>query len=142
MDNRELSVSTIKVSYLARVTRSARPQAESYIKYSFEFVKKMKEVILDKEKTYIMCSFDVESLYTNAPVEEAIEIALDFTYEPMKLIDAPFNREQLTRLLDLSARDALFRFHDKVDKQVDGVVMDNLLAPIIVGLWMQKWNRS
>ena len=42
-----------------------------------------------------MCSFDVESLYTNVPVEEAIEITLDFMYKTKKGIDVPFNREQL-----------------------------------------------
>ena len=128
--------------YLARAIRSARPQADSYIKDSFEFVKKMKEVILDKEKTYIMCSFDVESLYTNVPVEEAIEIALDFMYKPVKLINVPFNREQLKRLLELSVRDAPFRFLDKVYKQVDGVAMGNPLAPIIADLWMQKMEQK
>jgi sugar-specific transcriptional regulator TrmB len=49
--------------YLARAIREAGPQANSYIKDSFEFVKKIKDTILEKEKEYIMCSFDVESLY-------------------------------------------------------------------------------
>ncbi|CAF4794379.1 unnamed protein product, partial [Rotaria sp. Silwood2] len=59
--------------YLAKAIRNARPQAKSYIKDSFEFVKRIKEITLEKGKTYTMCSFDVESLYTNVPVEEAIE---------------------------------------------------------------------
>ena len=63
-------------------------------------------------------------------------------YKPRKLIDVPFNREQLKRLLDLSVRDAPFRFQDKVYKQVDGVAMGNPLAPIIADLWMQKMEQK
>jgi hypothetical protein len=128
--------------YLARAIREARPQANSYIKDSFEFVKKIKDIVLDKEKEYIMCSFDVESLYTNVPVEEAIEIVLDYVYKPKKLVDLPFNREQLKTLLDLSVRDATFRFQNKIYKQVDGVAMGNPLAPIIADLWMQKMEEK
>jgi hypothetical protein len=66
--------------------------------------------VLDKQKSYIMCSFDVESLYTNVPVEEAIEIALNYIYKPGKTIDIPFDKEQMRILLNLSIRDAPFRF--------------------------------
>ncbi|CAF3033919.1 unnamed protein product [Rotaria sp. Silwood2] len=128
--------------YLAKAIRNVRPQANSYIKDSFEFVKKIKETILDKEKTYIMCSFDVESLYTNVPVEEAIEITLDYMYKPTKLIDIPFNREQLKTLLNLAIRDAPFRFQNRIYKQIDGVAMGNPLAPIIADLWMQKMEQK
>ena len=87
--------------YLARAIRDARPQADSYIKDSFEFVKRIKEIVLDKQKSYIMCSFDVESLYTNVPVEEAIETTLNYIYKPTKLIDVPFDKEQMRILLNL-----------------------------------------
>ncbi|CAF4527878.1 unnamed protein product, partial [Rotaria sp. Silwood2] len=128
--------------YLARAIREARPQANSYIKDSFEFVKKIKNTILSKEQNYIMCSFDVESLYTNVPVEEAIEIALDFMFKPNKRIDVPFNRVQLETLLNLSLKNAPFRFEEKIYKQIDGVAMGNPLAPIIADLWMQKMEQK
>ncbi|CAF4824088.1 unnamed protein product, partial [Rotaria magnacalcarata] len=41
-------------------------------------------------------------------------------------------------LLNLSIRDAPFRFQNKIYKQIDGVAMGNPLAPIIADLWMQK----
>ncbi|CAF1498859.1 unnamed protein product, partial [Adineta ricciae] len=81
--------------YLAKAIRNARPEAKSFVKDSFEFVQKIKEILLEKEKTYIQCSFDVESLYTNVPIEEAIEITLDYMYKPTKLVDVPFSKEQM-----------------------------------------------
>lgn len=124
--------------YLAKAIRNARPQANSYIKDSFDLVKRLKEITLDKEKTYTMCSFDVESLYTNVPVEEAIEVTLNYMYKPTKLINVPFDREQMKVLLNLSIRNATFRFQNKIYRQIDGVAMGNPLAPIIADLWMQK----
>ena len=124
--------------YLAKTIRDARPQAKSYIKDSFEFVKIIKDIILAKQKTYILCSFDVESLYTNVPVEEAIETTLNYIYKPTKLVDIPFDKEQMRILLYLSIKDAPFRFQHKIYKQIDGVAMGNLLAPILADLWMQK----
>ncbi|CAF1389693.1 unnamed protein product [Adineta ricciae] len=128
--------------YLAKAIRDARPQAPSYIKDSFEFVKKIKEIMLEKNKTYVKCSFDVESLYTNVPVKEAIEITLDYMYKPRKLTNVPFNREQMKKLLYLSVTDAPFRFQNKIYKQIDGVAMGNPLAPIIADLWMQKMEEK
>ncbi|CAM4987568.1 unnamed protein product, partial [Rotaria socialis] len=128
--------------YLAKAIRNARPQAKSYIKDSFEFVKRMKELTLEKGKPYTMCSFDVESLYTNVPVEEATEVTLNYIYKPTKLIDVPFDKEQMKTLLNLSIKDSTFRFHNKIYKQIDGVAMGNPLAPIIADLWMQKMEEK
>ena len=93
-------------------------------------------------KRHIMCSFDVENLYTNVPVNEAINITLDYMYKPNKLINVPFNRSQMKKLLDLSVCDAPFRFQNKLFKQVDGVAMGNPLAPVLADLWLQKIEQK
>jgi hypothetical protein len=72
------------------------------------------------------------------PVEKAIEITLNYMHKPKKVIDVPLNREQTRTLLNLSIRDAPFRFQNKIYKQTDSVAMGNPLAPIIADLWMQK----
>ena len=37
---------------------------------------------------------------------------------------------------------APFRFHDKLYKQIDEVVMSNLLASIVADLWMQRKEQK
>ena len=128
--------------YLARAIRKASPPANSYIKDSFEFVNKIKNTVLNKEKSYIMCSFDVESLYTNVPVYEAIDATLDHMFKPSKRIDLPFNRDQMKKLLEMSVCNAPFRFQDRNFRQIDGVAMGSPLAPILADLWMQKMERK
>ena len=78
------------------------------------------------------------SLYTNVLVEEAIETTLNYIYKPTKLVDVPFDKERMRILLNLSIRDAPFRFQNKIYKQIDGVAMGNPLAPILADLWMRK----
>ena len=85
-----------------------------------------------------MCSFDVESLYTNVPVEKAIETTLNYIYKPTKLVDVLFDKEQMRILLNLSIKDAPFRFQNRIYKQIDGVATGNPLAPILADLLMQK----
>ena len=128
--------------YLARAIRNASPPADSYVKDSFEFVNKVKNTVLDNQKSYIMCSFDVESLYTNVPVYEAIETVLDHMYNPNKRIDLPFSRDQLRKLLEMSVCNAPFRFQDRLYRQVDGIAMGSPLAPILADLWMQKIEKK
>ncbi len=61
----------------------SKQPSSSYVKDSFNFVKMILKIKPDKK--FKMCSFDVESLYTNLPVNEAIEMALDLMYKPTKL---------------------------------------------------------
>ena len=128
--------------YLARAIRNARPHADSYVKDSFEFVKKIKSTTSEKEKSYTMCTFDVESLYTNVPVEEAINVTLDYMFKPSKVIDVLFDRNQMKKLLELSIRDAPFRPHGKVYKQIDEIAIGNPLAPIMADLWIEKMEQK
>ena len=66
--------------YLAGLINQHRTKPPaSYIKDSFTFVDKIRN--FSSKTTQTMCSFDVESLYTNVPVSEAIEIALDELYK-------------------------------------------------------------
>ena len=82
-----------------------------------------------------MCTVDVESLYTDIPVEEAINVTLDYMFKSTKLINVPSNRNQVKRLLELSICNVPFRFQNKMYRQIDRVAMGNPLVPIIADLW-------
>ena len=88
-----------------------------------------------------MISFDVESLYTNVSVKEAIEIALDLIYKSKKS-DTLLSRQQMKQLLQLAVCDIPFRFMDKLYVQQDGVAMGNPLAPILADLFMIKMEEK
>ncbi|CAF4823311.1 unnamed protein product, partial [Rotaria socialis] len=127
--------------YLAKLISNHRTETPpSYIKGSFELVKKQKTITI--KTTTIMVSFDVESLYTNVPVKEAIELALDIIYKRPNKPDKLLTRKQTQQLLHHAVCDVSFRFMDKTYIQKDGVAMGNAIAPILADLFMIKMEEK
>jgi hypothetical protein len=118
--------------------RTKRPA--SYIKDSFTFVDIIRK--FPSRTTQTMCSFDVESLYTNVPVKEAIEIALDELYKKDSKVDSALNKNQMRKLMNFAVRDVPFRFFNDQYVQVDGVAMGSPLAPILADLFMTKMEQK
>ena len=94
------------------------------VKNSFEFSKD----ICEQNSEYFMASLDVESLFTNIPLEETIKICYDSLYKNQELL-SNINKNQFEKLL----RDALcnnyFLFDGIVYQQVDGVAMGSPFGP-------------
>ncbi|CAF0930575.1 unnamed protein product [Didymodactylos carnosus] len=121
--------------YLYELIKNNRPSKSfSYIRDSFEFVKKITGI--QNSADQIMISFDVDSLYTNVPVHEAIEITLDMLFKRPTPPPIPFTRSQLKRLLKIAVCDIPFRFLDKIYIQVDGVATGSPSEPILADLFM------
>ena len=68
-----------------------------------------------------MCSLDVCSLFTNVPLDETIDIALDKLYS---LSDPPtLSRSVLQKLLEFATMKSHFLFDGQYYDQIDGVAM-------------------
>ena len=59
--------------YLAEILKPLVGKSEHHIVNSKEFITKIKQTKLDKDE--ILVSFDVVSLFTNVPIDEACNIA-------------------------------------------------------------------
>ena len=105
-------------------------------------VKKIKCISTSNDQ--IMVSFDVDSLYTNVPVKESIDIAVDMLYKnrTSPAVDLPFNRTQMKHLLEFAVCNVPFRFLDKYYVQCDGVAMGSPLGPILADLFMSKLEEK
>ena len=64
-----------------------------------------------------MCSFDVVSLFTNVPIDEAIQICLDTYRSDIK--QPKISEQLLKKLLYKATRDVEFSFNDSMFRQVD-----------------------
>ena len=74
-----------------------------------------------------MCSFDVDALYTNVPVNETTTITINNLEKEKSLKNAPFDKKQLKKLLKLAVCNVPFRFREKHYTQCDGVAMGSPL---------------
>ena len=82
----------------------------------------------------ILVSFDVESLFTNVPLEETINIAANLVYDKNEN-KPPFPKNTFIKLLRLATSN-LFLFDGKLYRQKDGLAMGSPLAPTLSNLFM------
>ena len=81
-----------------------------------------------------MVSFDVESLFTNIPLDDCINLAVKYITEGnpgLKL-----SKNELKRLFEFATKETHFLFKSKFYDQVDGVAMGSPLAPVLANLFM------
>ena len=77
-----------------------------------------------------MASLDVDSLFTNIPLEETIDICVDNLYNDN---ENPPNipKHNFCNLLNIATKETFFMFNNKYYKQVDGVAMGSPLGPAL-----------
>ena len=81
-----------------------------------------------------MVSFDVESLFTNIPLEECIDLAVNYISEGNP--DLKLSESELRSLFTIATAQTHFLFNGSFYDQIDGVAMGSPLAPVLANLFM------
>ncbi|CAF3835154.1 unnamed protein product [Rotaria sp. Silwood1] len=123
--------------YLAKLLTSAMTCNKSYTKDSFDFVEKIKK---HRTTPGLLCSFDVRSLFTNIPLDKAIEIGIKNIRKYNKNIK--LNDEELNELFNYCTKYSNFTFNDEHYDQINGVAMGSPLAPILAHLFMSNLEEN
>ena len=133
---------------------------------SFRFAK---EIVDINASGLHMASFDVDSLFTNIPLQETINIIISEIFDNPEfcelLVDsengeklfechmpdretemAYFNRKQFRKLLEMATLDNYFFFDNSIFQQIDGVAMGSPLGPHLANIFMnfmeKKWLQD
>ena len=99
-------------------------------KDTFNFIEDLKQV---RRTDKFMISFDVESLFTNIPLNETIELAVDLLMDNLNL---GITKPQLRKLFVFATKQSHFSFDNVIYDQVDGVAMGSPLAPALANLFL------
>lgn len=97
---------------------------------TFSFVEDLKKV---RNSGKFMISFDVESLFTNIPLSETIELAVELMTERL---DLGITKPQLRKLFVFATKQSHFSFNNSIYDQTDGVAMGSPLAPALANLFL------
>ena len=88
---------------------------EIIVKDSFAFAEK----IVHQDSKLFMGSLDVDSLFTNIPLEETINICTNLLYNNEDVIEG-INKSEFKNLLSLATQESYFIFNDVLYKQKRG----------------------
>ena len=89
-----------------------------------------------------LVSYDVESLFTNIPLHETIEIIISKLFPTSDSYYFGFNKKDFKQLLELSVLDTHFIFDGKLYKQTEGCAMGSPLGPVFANIFMCKLENE
>ena len=96
---------------------------------------------LDGQIDSFMCSFDVNSLFTNVPLDETIAICADNLYNiPDSQPCIP--KEVFVELLHSAASTVEFSFDNTIYRQMDGVAMGSPLGPALANIFVGYYEEK
>ena len=100
-------------------------------KDSFTFVSQIKNANLSN-KGFV--SYDVITLFTNIPLQEIIDWAINliFSHDP----NLNITKNDLKKLFLFATSQTRFIFNSKFYNQIDGVAMGSPLAPVLANIFM------
>lgn len=100
----------------------------SFIKDSADFINKIQSITLQPE--HILVSFDVVSLFTNIPMDEALPTI------------RPLLPDDLYQLATACISSTYFYWNGQYYEQIRGAAMGSPLSPIIANLYLEKFKQD
>ena len=110
---------------------------EFTIKDSFAFAKE----IVDQDSSLFMASLDVDSLFTNIPLDETINICIESIFNESDFVEG-LNKSEFKELLSLATKESYFIFNELLYKQIDGVAMGSPLGPTLANAFLCFYEKK
>ena len=106
-------------------------------KDSFPFA----EEIVHQDGKLFMGSHDVDSLFTNIPPKETINICTNLLYNNFDVIEG-INKSEFENLVSLATQELCFMFNDIPYKQNDSAVMGLPLGPTMTNVFLSFYEMK
>ena len=127
--------------HLVHIIGPLAGQTPSFVKNSRHFVEIVRGETIDSEEKLV--SFDVESLFTNVPVEESITIIKRRLQEDNAVEErTTLSRNTVVDLLDLCLKSTYFQYKGEFYQQVDGAAMGSPVSPIVANIYMEEFEHQ
>ena len=111
--------------------------SEYTVKDSFSFAKELSDL---RFRNCVMASFDVQSLFTNIPLSETIDICINELFQNDDEVEG-FSRKEMKDLLSLAANDCIFMFNNKFYVQTDGCAMGSPIGPSFANIFLSYYEK-
>ena len=108
---------------------------------SFSFSFHFAEEIVDQQHDLFMGSLDIDSLFTNIPLEETIEICTNELFKESEIVEG-LSKTEFKELLSLATKDSHFIFDGTLYKQIDGVAMGSPIGPTLANTFLVYHEKN
>ena len=112
--------------------------SKAHIKDTRDFYDKVRR---SKAKGRLL-SLDIKSLYTNIPVDEAIEVVRTYSTGVNPIFSLPINPDIFCDILKVCVSFNQFSFCDKYYRQIAGLPMGSSLSPPMANIYMEHFEES
>ena len=99
------------------------------------------EEIVDQNNDLVMGSLDIDSLFTNIPLEETIQICTNKLFKESKTVEG-LSKTEFKELLSLATKNSNFIFDGTLYKQIDGVAMAPPLDPTLANAFLVYHEKN
>ena len=90
-----------------------------------------------------MVSFDVTSLFTNVPIDAAVQVALQKIENDPSLEDrTTLTPAQIADLLTFVLRSTCFQYNGSIYEQREGAAMGSPVSAVIANLYMESFKEQ
>jgi hypothetical protein len=116
-------------------------KSKHHIKNSQDFVNTIKDLKIPPGWT--MVSFDVKSLFTCVPIDEALAAAKKRLKKDKNLKDrTPLSAERVLQLLEYCLTNTYFQYREEFYQQTQGAAMGSPVSPIVANLFMEEFEKE
>ena len=92
-----------------------------------------------------MSSLNVDSLFTNIPLEETVNTCINQLFENTHTVEG-FTKSDFKQMLCLATKESYFIFNGLLNKQTDGVAMGSPFGPSLANTFLsyneKNWSKS
>ena len=82
-----------------------------------------------------MDSLDVDSVFTNVPLDETMEICVNELFKSSQTVSG-LNKQQVLKILSLTTKENVTLFEQKYYSQIDGAAMGFLLGLTLANIFL------
>ncbi len=129
--------------YIASVISPLAGKTSSHVLNSKHFAGLVKEERVEVEETLV--SFDVTSLFTNVPIDEAVDVIhrkLAEEEEGEDLVErTPLPAERIAELLQLCLKSTYFSYNGEFYEQRQGAAMGSPVSAVVANLYMEFFEE-
>jgi hypothetical protein len=118
--------------YLARALSPYSGNTSTFVKNSTHFIDLIKNVRVSKDD--LLVSLDVESLFTNIPIDGAVNTIKELTKKGLP--------KDFTKMAEFCLQNSYFQWNGKFYKQLEGTAMGSPLSPVVANLFMEDFERE